>query len=138
MWLQIWWCVFVQLIHARNCLLLCNLPFPLTRYTAGKDYTVTDASLDSLGNWSKLAPFVVKRVAGGKIKPGSTVNISYNFLPGVANQMVGGRDVSCYVEPLYYSLMERAVQWLVDTFNPPWVTCLLPFARRAFTPRSIA
>ena len=31
----------------------------------------------------------------------------YGFIPGTANQMVGSRDVSCFVEPLYFELVQK-------------------------------
>jgi hypothetical protein len=70
-------------------------------FAPGADYTVTPAPVNTYGNFSALSSFEVKRVGGGRIEHGGRVNISYDFIPGIANQMVGGRDVSCFVEPLY-------------------------------------
>ena len=95
-------------------------------YKLGEDYTVveptpTSSVLDPLGNFTNLKSFEIKRVASGRIPAGGKVDVSYNFLPGEANQMVGGRDVTCYVEPLYYSLMERAIGMVVKDIAPDWM-----------------
>jgi hypothetical protein len=91
------------------------------QYTAGVDYTVTPAALSMVGNFSELLPFAVKRVANGNIEKGRQVNISYDFIPGNANQMVGNRDVSCFVEPLYWELMEPVLDYFVRTFDLKWL-----------------
>lgn len=91
--------------------------------TIGLDYTIEDPPaafrLDPAGNFSRLQPLTVRRVDGGSAP--QRVNLSYNILPGTANRIVGGRDVSCYVEPRYFELLSVAVNWVATNLRPPWI-----------------
>eukprot|EP01052_Picozoa_sp_SAG31_P009249 SAG31_NODE_482_length_15056_cov_5.057364_13_plen_463_part_00 len=69
----------------------------ITRFTEGTDYiiegpmqenphdhTMQPQAIDSrFLNLTQLNPFVVKRVAGGRIAPGAEVKLSYDYLPGI-------------------------------------------------------
>jgi hypothetical protein len=45
-------------------------------------------------NFSTLPPLAVRALPGGRLSAGSNLTLSYNIIPGSANQMVGSRDVS--------------------------------------------
>lgn len=99
------------------------------RYIEGTDYTVegpTTASgysqpLDSRQlNLTVLQPFVLRRIARGRIPAGAEVRLSYDYLPGKVDSQQ--HIPMAYGEPLYYSFMENVVANLVRAF--PNVTML--------------
>lgn len=93
------------------------------RYEEGRDYTMEEppTAIDAGGNFSALQGLVVRRAAGSRIAPRAAVNMSYDIVPGNANRMVGGRDVSCYVEPRLYQLMEPMVNYTMKTLRPRYL-----------------
>jgi hypothetical protein len=74
----------------------------------GHDFTVEPTPLDPAGNFSQLQPLHIRRSDAGRLRSDSTMNLSYNVLPGTANMMVGGRDVCCYSGPTATRLGTRA------------------------------
>lgn len=84
---------------------------------AGRDFAFEPQPLDPMGNFSKLQPLQVRRVASSRLRSNSRMNLSYNVLPGAANMMVGSRDVACYAEPLYAQHMEEMIEFAVQAFG---------------------
>ena len=46
------------------------------RYHLERDYTIKASSLDASGNWTRLQPFLVQRVANGTISNGRQSHMS--------------------------------------------------------------
>jgi hypothetical protein len=93
---------------------------------AGADYAVEqpapiDQMISATPNFTTLPPLSIRRVEGGKLRPGDNVSLSFNLIPGSANQMEGSRDVSCYVEPLHWQLSKHSIEWHVKHLEPDWL-----------------
>eukprot|EP01043_Picozoa_sp_COSAG02_P058304 COSAG02_NODE_7233_length_3106_cov_1.757566_1_plen_830_part_00 len=93
------------------------------RYIEGTDYTVEEphTPLNSRElNLTVLQPFVLRRIATGRIARGAEVRVSYDYLPGIVDSQQ--HIPMAYGEPLYYSFMDNVVASLVRAF--PNVTML--------------
>ena len=69
----------------------------------GSDYTIQDpptwpTRIDPFANFSRLEPLVIRRVPTGRLPPRANLTLSYNVLPGSANQMMGSAHL--YASPL--------------------------------------
>ena len=54
------------------------------------------------------------RRAGGGIKPGQRVNVSFDMLGGMVGEIGDGAHVNSFADPDYYTGMESVVKWVLD------------------------
>ena len=69
---------------------------------------------------ARQSPYQLRRTPwhqGGKMAPGSSLEVSYDFLPGTADE--GGHShPSCFLEPRYIDIMAAAINDTVRLFRP--------------------
>jgi hypothetical protein len=85
---------------------------------SGSDYEIIDppaaAAYNVIGNLTALQPLKIRRLKESIV----AANVSFNVLPGNEGNIVGGRDVSCFVDPAYESLSAHAIAWVIKTYAP--------------------
>ena len=129
-----WWTTGVRILKLNAALLNVirtdstdiNVSDPATgaAFALGRDYTVTAPPLPNrLGGVDLTAWFDqhnayrVQRVPSGRIKPGQRVALSYDFIPGYVGPVSDGSQCNSFAEPRFYSLMEEAINFTIDTFG---------------------
>jgi hypothetical protein len=102
----------VNVVTTANAPIIVTDATTKTRYTEGKDYTVIP------GNTSRPydatnSPWKLQAVAGGAITDGTKVSVNYNAVTPNYHKAY------CLSEPRSYEIVDRTLDYVMKTYNPP-------------------